>query len=127
LLQGAVEMGKTGGNLLLLAGSSEVDKKTQDGLVTMAKAVNTATSTFVNNIVQKCEDRAVQNQVANAAKLTNMATQALITCTQVMAPCINSQLCQEKLMEVCKFIAAAVEKIVMAAQVCLSVHVKCVL
>jgi len=126
LLQGAVEMGETGGNLLLLAGSCEVDKKTQDGLVTMAKAVTTATAALVNNarmVAQKCEDQALQNQVVNAAKLTAMATQALITCTKVLAPCIDSQLCQEQLMEACKLVAAAVEKIVMAAQVCVCVSV----
>ena len=122
MLQGAVEMGETAGNLLLLAGSCEVDKKTQDGLVTMAKAVTTATAALVNNarmVAQKCEDQALQNQVVNAAKLTAMATQALITCTKVLAPCIDSQLCQEQLMEACKLVAAAVEKIVMAAQVCI--------
>ena len=114
-------MGETGGNLLMLAGSSEVDAKTQEGLVIMAKAVTTATSALVNNarmVAQKCEDQALQNQVVHAAKLTAIATQALITCTKVLAPSIDSQLCQEQLMEACKLVAAAVEKIVMAAQVC---------
>ena len=33
-----------------------------------------------------------------------------------MAPCIDSPLCQEQLIEACKSVAAAVEKIVIAAQ-----------
>ena len=118
-------MGETGGNLLLLAGSSEVDKKTQDGLVVMAKAVITANSALVNNahmVAQKCEDQALQNQVVHAARLTAITTQTLITCTKALAPSIDSQLCQEQLMEACKLVAAAVEKIVMAAQVCPNTH-----
>lgn len=36
--------------------------------------------------------------------------------SQVLAPCIDSPLCQEQLIEACKMVAAAVEKIVLAAQ-----------
>ena len=118
-------MGEIGGNLLLLVESSEVDKKTQEGLVIMAKTVTTPTSALVNNahmVVQKCEDQFLQNKVVHAAKLTAIATQALITCTKVLAPSIDSQLCQEQLMEACKLVAAAVEKIIMAAQVSLNTH-----
>ena len=119
-------MAETGGYLLLLAGSCEVDKKTQDELVTMAKAITTATAVLVNNaqiVAQKCEDQALQNQVMNACKLTTMATQALNTCTKVLAPCIDSKLCQEQLMEACKLVTAAAEKIVMFAQVCICLYV----
>ena len=35
---------------------------------------------------------------------------------QVLAPCIDSPLCQEQLIEACKRVAAAVEKIVLASQ-----------
>lgn len=52
-----------------------------------------------------------------AAKQTALATQALIACTKVLAPCIDSPLCQEQLIDACKLVAAAVEKIVLAAQV----------
>ncbi len=34
----------------------------------------------------------------------------------MLAPCIDSPLCQEQLIESCKMVAAAVEKIVLAAQ-----------
>ncbi len=34
----------------------------------------------------------------------------------MLAPCIDSPLCQEQLIEACKMVAAAVEKIVIAAQ-----------
>ena len=40
----------------------------------------------------------------------------MYACTQVLAPCIDSPLCQEQLIEACKMIAAAVEKIILAAQ-----------
>ena len=65
----------------------------------------------------KCDDQALQNQVIVSAKQTALATQALIACTKVLAPCIDSPLCQEQLIESCKMVAAAVEKIVLAAQV----------
>ena len=69
------------------------------------------------NVAARCEDQALQNQVIMAAKQTALATQALIACTKVLAPCIDSPLCQEQLIEACKLVAAAVEKIVIAAQV----------
>ena len=34
----------------------------------------------------------------------------------MLAPCIDSPLCQEQLIEACKMVASAVEKIVVAAQ-----------
>ena len=125
MLQSAVEIGAKSNNLLLFAGSFEVDKQMQDGFITMAKAVTTSITALVDNsqvIAQKCEDQVLQNEVVNAAKLTDMATHALITCTKVLAPCIDSQLCQEQLMEACKLVAAAVEKIVMATQVCVCLY-----
>lgn len=45
-----------------------------------------------------------------------MATQSLIACTKVLAPSIDSHLCQQQLIEACKLVASAVEKIVQAAQ-----------
>ena len=52
-----------------------------------------------------------------AAKLTSLTSLGLIDCTKVLAPCINSPLCQEQLIEACKLVAGAVEKIALAAQV----------
>ena len=115
----AGEMGTTGGHLLVLAKEAEVDPKTQEALVSMAKAVASATAALVTNarnVAAKCEDQALQNQVIAAAKQTAMATSALITCTKVLAPCIDSLLCQEQLIEACKNVASAVEKMVVAAQ-----------
>ena len=75
-------------------------------------------SSFLSrNVAAKCDDQALQNQVIVSAKQTALATQALIACTKVLAPCIDSPLCQEQLIESCKMVAAAVEKIVLAAQV----------
>jgi len=52
-----------------------------------------------------------------------MITQALITCTKVLAPFIDSQLCQEQHLEACELVGTAVEKILLAAQVCMYVCV----
>lgn len=49
LLAAAGEMGTVGGQLLLLAGDAEVDPRTQEALVTMAKAVAAATGALVTN------------------------------------------------------------------------------
>lgn len=86
LLQAAGDMGATGGHLLELAGDAEVDPKTQQALVTMAKAVASATAALVTNarnVAAKCDDQALQNQVIGSAKQTALATQALIACTKV--------------------------------------------
>ena len=71
MLASAGEMGQYGGQLLLLAGDAEVDVKTQESLVTMAKAVAAATAALVTNarnVAAKCDDPALQNQVIVAAK-----------------------------------------------------------
>ena len=70
----------------MLAGDAEVDPRTQEALVTMAKAVASATAALVTNaknVAAKCDDQALQNQVIVAAKQTALATQGLIACTKV--------------------------------------------
>lgn len=111
----------------MLVGNADVDPRTQEALVTMAKAVASATAALVTNarnVAAKCDDQALQNQVIVAAKQTALATQALIACTKVLAPCIDSPLCQEQLIEACKLVAAAVERIVLAAQVDLTTLIR---
>ena len=79
-------MGITGSQLLQLAGDAEVDPKTQETLVAMAKAVASATAALVTNaknVVAMCDDYALQNQVIRAAKQTALATQGLIACAKV--------------------------------------------
>ena len=66
-------------------------------------------------MVAKCEDQALQRQVVVTTKQVALATQAIITCTKVLAPCIDSPLCQEQMLEAHKMVAAALEKL--AAQV----------
>ena len=75
MLASAGEMGQYGGQLLLLAGDAEVDVKTQESLVTMAKAVAAATAALVTNarnVAAKCDDPALQNQVIVAAKQVSL-------------------------------------------------------
>ena len=64
-------MGTTGGQLLLVAGGADVDIKTQEALVAMAKLVASKVAALVTNarnVATKCEDSALQNQVIVAAK-----------------------------------------------------------
>ena len=49
LLAAAGELGTSGGHLLMLAGDAEVDPKTQEALVMMAKAVASSTAALVTN------------------------------------------------------------------------------
>lgn len=89
-------MGTTGGQLLVMAGDAEVDPKTQEALVTMAKAVASATAALVTNarnVAARCDDQALQNQVIVAAKQTALATQALIACTKVHIQVIVCSIC----------------------------------
>ena len=74
-------------------------------------------SSRFRNVAAKCEDQALQRQVIVAAKEVALATQAIIACTKVLAPCIDSPLCQEQLIEACKVVTAAVEGNMLAAQV----------
>ena len=107
-------MGATGGQLLVLAGDAEVDHKTQEALVTMAKAVASATAALVTNaknVAAKCDDQGLQNQVIMAAKQTALATQGLIACTKVwcmMFVCTYLRMCVHlQCMCVCEFIMCA--------------------
>ena len=75
------------------------------------------TQPYFRNVVAKCEDQALQWQVTVAAKQVVLATWAIITCTKVLVPCIDSPLCQDQMIEAHKMVAAAVEKIVLTAQV----------
>ena len=70
---------------------------------------------YFRNVTTKCEDQALQRQVIVLAKQVVLATQAIIACTKVLAPCIDSPLCQEQMLEAHKMVAAALEKL--AAQV----------
>ena len=100
----AGDMSTTDGHLLVLAKETKVDSKTQEALVSMAKAIASATAALVtnaSNVAAKCEDQALQNQVIATAKQIAMATSALVTCTKVLAPCIDCVLCQEKHIEAC--------------------------
>lgn len=72
---------------------------------------------YFRNVAAKCEDQALRWQMVVTAKQVILATQAIIACTKVLAPCIDSPLCQEQMIEAHKMVAAAVEKIVLAAQV----------
>lgn len=117
-------MSEVGSNLLLLTGSSKVDKRTQEELMIMAKAVTTATAAIINSArmaALKCEDQTLQNQLVCAAKMTPIATQTLITCTKLLGPSIDNQLCREQLIEACELVTqvGAVEKIILAIQVCI--------
>lgn len=79
----AGEMGATGGQLLMLAEETEVDIKIQEALVSMAKAVASATAALVSNarnVADKCQDEALQNQVIVAAKQVNIAGIGTCTC-----------------------------------------------
>ena len=105
-------MGATGGQLLVLAGDAEVDHKTQEALVTMAKAVASATAALVTNaknVAAKCDDQGLQNQVIMAAKQTALATQGLIACTKVWC-----------MMFVCTYVCVCIYN------VCVCVSLSCV-
>ena len=68
-------------------------------------------------IATKCEDQALRRQMVVTVEQVALATQSIVACTKVLAPCIDSPLCQEQMIEASKMVAAAVEKIVLAAQV----------
>ncbi len=79
-------MGTMGGQLMVLAEDAEVDHKTQETLVTMAKAVASATAALVpseKNMLTKCDNQTMHNQIIMAAKQRALATEGLIACTKV--------------------------------------------
>ena len=82
-------MGTTGGQLLLLAQGADVDIKTQEALVSMAKAVASATAALVTNarnVAAKCDDPALQNQVIVAAKQVYTFTHYIIILLSLYRP-----------------------------------------
>ena len=112
-------MGTKGGQLLLLVGDLDMDAKAQATLVQMAKHVASTTSALVGNareVSRACEDPSIRSQVDDAVEKTVWATQALIACTKVLAPCIDTPLCQDQLTQGCKVVSAAVRKLVLATQ-----------
>ena len=50
------------------------------------------------------------------AKQTALATQGVVACTKVLAPCVNSPLCQERVVEASRLVEAAVLKMVLTLQ-----------
>ena len=119
ILATAGDMGTKGGQLLLLVGDLDMDAKAQATLVQMAKAVASTTGALVSNareVSKACQDPSIKSQVDDAADKTVWATQALIASTKVLAPCIDTPLCQDQLTQGCKVVSAAVRKLVLATQ-----------
>ncbi|KAA0703636.1 Talin-1 [Triplophysa tibetana] len=92
---------------------------TEDMLMQLAKAVANAAAALVlkaKNVAQKTEDSTQQNRVIAAATQCALSTSQLVACTRVVAPTINSPVCQEQLIEAGKLVAKSVEGCVEASQ-----------
>ncbi|GAB0208100.1 talin-1 [Grus japonensis] len=123
LLQAAGLVGRTSGELLQQIGESDTDPRFQDMLMQLAKAVASATAVLVlkaKNVAQKTENWVLQTQVITAATQCTLSTSQLVACTKVVAPTVNSPVCQEHLIESGKLVAKSAEGCVEASKVATS-------
>jgi talin len=99
--------------------------------MTRVKSVAVATTSMIGAskaLSAQCPDATIQANIMVAAKAAAMATAQLATvakvCTQaysayakVLAPTINSPLCQEQIVECARVVADTVESFVVSSQV----------
>ena len=84
----------------------------QEMLLTLAKAVATATAALVlkaKNVAGSCGDTPHQKKIIDAAKETAMSTSQLVACAKVLGPHIASPLCQDEMIESAKLVATSVD------------------
>lgn len=67
-------------------------------------------------ISAECEEPALQDKVIHSATQCAYATSQLVACARIVAPTIDSSVCQEQLTSAAKQVAHAVENLLIDAQ-----------
>ncbi|XP_063391701.1 talin-1 [Cydia fagiglandana] len=117
LLNAASRVGEASTSVLHTIGEdSELDKETQDILLSLAKAVANTTAALVlkaKNVAAQCrDDQPLQNSIIAAATHCALATSQLVACAKVVAPTLHNPQCREQLTSAARLVARAVEKLI---------------
>ncbi|XP_063370870.1 talin-1 [Cydia amplana] len=117
LLNAASRVGEASTSVLHTIGEdSELDKETQDILLSLAKAVANTTAALVlkaKNVAAQCrDDQPLQNSIIAAATHCALATSQLVACAKVVAPTLHNPQCREQLTSAARLVARAVERLV---------------
>lgn len=116
----AGEMAAKGSQLLHLVRYTEVDSKAEQALLAAGKAaavkVGAIVATNIQDISEHCDDHFLRNNMEHTAETAAQVTRGFLSCIKVLAPCINSPLCQEQLIQICKVLCHAIRKLVLVAE-----------
>jgi talin len=102
LLSAAQAIGSASSQLMSRMGNPDVSAATQQELLELAKAVANATTALVaaaKNVAAKTDDPNAQQLIVTAARDCGSSATQLYASTAAVAPCINSQICQDQLAE----------------------------
>ena len=97
LMASAQGVGGSSALMLKHMGDPDVSPATQQELIELAKQVAVAMTKAVGDakvVASKCPDTNAQQEVVSATKESSGSATQLVTTTQVVAPTINSPLCQ---------------------------------
>ncbi|XP_065063830.1 talin-like isoform X3 [Rhopilema esculentum] len=113
LLNAAGDIGTASSNIMRCFGDPDAaDMALQEMLLTLAKAVATATAALVlkaKNVAGSCGDTPAQKKIIDSAKETALSTSQLVACAKVLGPHISSPLCQDEMIESAKLVATSVD------------------
>ena len=94
-------------------GNPNTDADFEDLLLRLAKAVATAAAQLVlqaKNIAEN-SDEEIRDEIIDAAKQTALTTSQLVACTKVLAPHMNSPICQQQMVEAAKLVDSSVDNV----------------
>jgi len=120
LLASAQGIGASGAQLLRHMGDADVSLAAQQDLIELAKQVAVAMTEAVQHaktVAGATPDPKNQQEVITATKTSAASAAQLVTTTNVVAPTINSPLCQEQLVESANQVDAAISAVVSKGKV----------
>ncbi len=113
MLNAAGDIGAASSTLMKYLGEPDATEiALQEMLLTLAKAVATATAALVlkaKNVAGSCSDTPLQHKIIDSAKDTALCTSQLVACAKVLGPHIASPLCQDEMIEAAKLVATSVD------------------
>ncbi|XP_066931569.1 talin-2-like isoform X1 [Clytia hemisphaerica] len=113
LLNYAGEIGLLSAEIMNALGDPNTDADFEDLLLRLAKAVATAAAQLVlqaKNVAEN-SDEGTRDEIIDAAKQTALTTSQLVACTKVLAPHMNSPICQQQMVEAAKLVDSSVDNV----------------
>jgi len=113
LLNYAGDIGLLSADIMRALGDPNTDADFEDLLLRLARAVATAAAQLVleaKNVAQDTDDE-IRDEIIDAAKQTALTTSQLVACTKVLAPHMNSPICQQQMFEAAKLVDSSVNQV----------------